>query len=105
MWNEGKIIKEIAEITSYERSTIRKILQNYNISKETIQERSRKYIGKKLGRPVAQLDIETENIIQIFPSISEAQRAFAPKPHGGNINAVCRGNRKTAYGFKWKFIE
>lgn len=105
LWNEGKIIKEIVEITNYERSTISKILHNYNISKETIQKRSLEYKVKKQGRPVAQLDIETENIIQIFPSIAEAHRNFSVKPENGNIGSVCRGIRKTAYGFKWKYIE
>lgn len=106
LWNEGKIIKEIAEITQYDRSTVRKILYNYNITKEEIVSRQQIYNkqNNKQKRPVAQIDIITDEIINIFPSIAEASR-FISKTNTSNISGVCRGVRKTAYGFKWRYIE
>lgn len=53
-------------------------------------------------RKVLQLDKDTEEIIQIYNSASEA----AKKLHcdSSSIQKVCRGKRKTCAGYKWKYI-
>ena len=48
------------------------------------------------------LDKNTEEILQAFPSIEAAYR-YLGKQSSGHIAAVCRGKRKTAAKFKWKF--
>jgi hypothetical protein len=60
------------------------------------------------GRPntwqtkaVLQYDLEG-NFIKEFVSQIEAQY-FMGKPKSDGIGAVCRGNQKTAYGYKWKY--
>ena len=58
---------------------------------------------KEQYHSVVQLDKNTEEIIQIFPSIQAAYN-YLNKPHSGHIASVCKGQRKTAYGFKWKYI-
>jgi hypothetical protein len=45
------------------------------------------------------LDIKTGQVIQIFDSIAEACR-FLDKQHSGHIADVCKGKRKTAYGYR-----
>ena len=99
LWNEGKTVKEIHDITSYDDYTIRVALECYNISSE---ERKKRADNKK-GHLVAQLDKDTEEIIAIYPSKEAANRALG-KGSGGHISDVCYGKRKTAYGYKWKYL-
>ena len=55
-----------------------------------------------LKNPVAQLDVYW-NVIEVFYSVSEAANniEFA---HRGSIYSCCVWKRKTAWGFKWKYI-
>ena len=64
--------------------------------------------GHLKGRPntwqskaVLQYDLE-ENFIREFVSQKEAQYIMG-KPKSDGVGAVCRGEQKTAYGYKWKF--
>ena len=43
-----------------------------------------------------------DEILEILPSVAEAERKYNTNKH---IGQVCKGNRKTAGGFKWKYIE
>jgi hypothetical protein len=51
-------------------------------------------------RKVTQLDLNG-NIIKQYNSITEAERDTGIS----HISGVCRGKRKTAGGFKWKYIK
>jgi hypothetical protein len=43
-------------------------------------------------------------VIKEFPSGGAAAREVMGETKGGaNILAVCRGKRKSAYGYKWRF--
>lgn len=62
------------------------------------------------GTPVLQLDKDTQEVINIYPSASEAARILNPKLIGTNspgnkISAVCRGSRKTTLGYGWRYIK
>ena len=59
---------------------------------------------KTSNRKVAQMD-KDGNVIQIFSSIASAAEAMGIKRSG--IDLVCRGvpYRKTAAGYKWKYID
>lgn len=57
---------------------------------------------KTLNKRVAQLDKSTSEIINTFGSIKEAsEKTGCDKTH---ISGVCRGERITTGGFKWKFV-
>lgn len=56
----------------------------------------RKTVNK---RKVARLS-EDNKVLEVFNSIVEAEKLY-----GKNISEVCRGNRKYAGGYKWKYIE
>lgn len=57
----------------------------------------------KRSKPVQMIDIETNEVINTFASISEASRKM--KISIGNITAVCKGNgRKQAGGYFWRYI-
>ena len=53
------------------------------------------------GKSVAKIDPITNKIIEIYPSISEAERQNGNSKHIGH---VCRGQRKSCKGYFWKFI-
>ena len=100
LYNEGKNIKEISQITHYDEGTCRKALDNFNITHQMRQSRGREAVY----RSVMQIDINSDQIIAIYPSVQEAYNALK-KQHSGHIAAVCNGKRKTAYGYKWKYSE
>ena len=57
--------------------------------------------------PCYMIDITTNKVLMEFSSRSEAGKYVAPnsKKADARIAAVCNGNRKTAYGYKWKNKE
>lgn len=86
-------------------NTIRKWCKKNDLPTHSIDYQPRKEVkqSKPLKRAVAQLDKEN-NIIATFPSITEAGRSIGvDRP--AHIGDVCSGKRKTAYGYKWKYIE
>lgn len=99
LYNEGYGVLQISNITNYDISTIRKVLNNSGISYQ--ERKQREY--QQISKVVAQLDKETEEIIAIYPSTEEANRALN-KQSSGHISQVCNGKRKTAYGYKWRYL-
>lgn len=53
-------------------------------------------------KPVIQIDLLTGKIINIFSSITEAEK---PYNSNGHISDCCNGNRKSAYGYKWQYAD
>lgn len=53
---------------------------------------------------VVKIDVNTNEILQIFESIREAQLSFNILKNTGTIGDCIRGRIKTAYGYKWKFV-
>ena len=98
LFQQGKNIKEISAITHYDVSTCRKALDEFKVSHEDRQIRGRENIIKT----IIQLDKDTNEIVAIFPSIQKAYDSLN-KQHSGHIAEVCKGKRKTAYGYKWMY--
>lgn len=63
-------------------------------------------IQVKSIRKVAQYDLEG-NYIQTFDSMADAAASLNKdrKNGGSQICSVCKGNRITAYGYKWKYVN
>ena len=100
LYNEGLNIKEIANILNYSTDTCSNALTQYGITKK-----EKFYRGRaKQCKTIIQLDKKTEEVLNVFPSIAEAYN-FLGKQHSGHIAEVCKGKRKTAYGYKWKYGE
>lgn len=99
LWKENNSIQEIHNILGYDKGSISKILSIYNISSE-----DKFWRGKENQMvSVAMVDKDTNKIIKVFSSIADAYNELG-KQHSGHITSVCKGQRKTAYGYKWKYI-
>ena len=57
------------------------------------------------GRKTAQYDLDG-NLIAIHKSANDAAKAIGKNANAGrNIRSVCSGDRLTAYGYKWQFVD
>ncbi|MCQ2086660.1 MAG: hypothetical protein MJZ37_01090 [Bacilli bacterium] len=56
-----------------------------------------------ITKAVLQIDIVTGNVLNVFGSLAEAEKKLCLIPGGSAIGKVCRGEEKTAYGFKWRY--
>ena len=89
---ETKSIRAVARLFNHDVETIKKVLYKNNIALFDL--------GAAIIKSVAQIDKDTDEIIQIFPSVAEAEKATGNSKH---ISSVCQGKRKTAQGYKWKY--
>lgn len=61
--------------------------------------------GKKhIQKPILQIDLDGETVYQRFENASDAAR-YCGKKDCGSILDCCKGKRKSAYGFKWRFCD
>lgn len=100
-WKEVHSLKKTAEIVGCHKESVRKVLENYNISKEEIDQDRLAQISK----PVLQLDKITGQIINSFNSIKEAGEALGKPNVKDSIRKACKGEYKTAYGYKWRYRD
>ncbi len=62
--------------------------------------------GKYITRQILQLDNDSCKILNKFPSASEAARIVTGRRNStSRILDCCRGKRKSAFKFKWKYSE
>lgn len=100
LFNKGLNVKQTAEQSGYCEDTCRLALLISNISHKEIVQHGRNVIKKF----VCQIDKQTNEIIRIFPSIQAAYDSLG-KQHSGHIADVCDNKRKTAYGYKRKYMH
>lgn len=89
-----KNLRETARHFQHDVRTIRQILYKYNIQRYSS--------GEGAKKAVVQIDKDTNEIIAVFPSATEAELVV---PTGKHINQVCKGSRKTAGGYKWAYFD
>ena len=86
-------------LTLNKKSESRKGEKHHFYGKQ-LSEGHRKKISEKLSKTIKQIDIATNEIIAIFPSIQEIKRKLGYAP--SLICSCCNGKCKQAYGFKWE---
>ena len=96
---------EVARRMGISLDTIRTILKSNNIEIIKNSEVSARVTGKIIN----QYSLDGE-YIQSFPSAKAAAESLGKisstsKGASSHISDVCRGKRKTAYGYKWKFLQ
>ena len=80
-------------------------------SEETKLKRFESWVrnGRPMKRPlnngrskqIEQIDIVSEEVIQIFPSMQEIKRQLGFSP--SNICHCCKGKKRSVYGYLWKY--
>lgn len=99
LYQQGYMIKEIAEKLGCVDSTIHKALNKYGVDGK---ERIKRSAGQYHIQTIAQYD-KQHNLIKIYNSISDASRETGI--HHSNIIANCKGRRKSAGGFIWEYFR
>ena len=87
-------ISKTAELCQCSNDSVIKILKNRGLTTQDFIKNSCK--------TVAMLDKNTEEILKIFPSAREASKFLNKTPQ--HIRDVCLGKRKSAYGYKWRYL-
>ena len=54
------------------------------------------------GKKVRQIDMKTNECIQVFNSVGDVYRQFN-KQYSSTIRKVCNGQRKSLFGYKWEW--
>ena len=98
LYSELKSVNQVAKIMNCSIDSVSKILKNNNYTTEQLIKNGQ-LIQAKI---VAKINKETDEIIEIFNGTYEAGKSLN-KSHQ-HIQEVCQGKRKTAYGYKWKYI-
>ena len=98
-------IDEVSRRYECDASHLRRILKSRNIDIKTSQEVNKIYNGQCIN----QYDLNN-NYVQTFVTARDAARAMRGKSSslGGvtsHITDVCKGKRKAAYNFIWKYSE
>lgn len=81
---------------------IRQAKLGFKFSDESKQKMSKSHMNKGT-KPVIQIDIKTNNVIQEWISGIEVQRQLGIDSSA--ISKVCRGKLNQTGGFKWKYKE
>lgn len=97
LWLSGKNENEISNLLGCSLPTISAALNAYKIPMSLRKAQGGLANGKKIG----QYDIN-DNLICVYCSASEAARSLGT--YQGNISSCCRGERKTANGYKWRYL-
>lgn len=93
-YEETKNVKKTSELLNKDPQSITRILHYYGIDTSNSNYHRIKMIDKK-----------TKEVLKIFINATEAAKYITNSTDGTHITAVCRGKRKSAYGYLWEFIE
>lgn len=100
LWKQGLSCRDISQKLGYDGATIRAALQDNGISAEERHKRG----ALKISKQVSMLDLKTNKVLKTFPSITDSLTYLNKSADGAShISQVCRGKRKSAYGYKWKY--
>lgn len=105
MYLELQNQNEVARRMGISSDTVSAVLKSNNIERLKSSESS----ALATGKVVNQYSLEGE-YLQSFPSAKAAAASLGKISSTSNgasshISDVCRGKRKTAYGYKWKFSQ
>lgn len=59
--------------------------------------------GASSRRPVRKIDKNSGECLQVYNSITDAEKAMGILKHTGTIGDCIRGRIKSAYGYKWTY--
>ena len=106
LWDEGLSTGQIAEELGYTKNGLVKHLWDYeNYSVDEGRHRGAKNKGVTNGKPIEKYSLDGV-YIETFPNANVAAESVGKgRKDSGNIRACAHGRRKSAYGFRWKFVN
>lgn len=106
LYLSGMRIKDIAKEKHCDHGTVSKCLQARGIdTSKDLEKRNRDLYGKKCQGIKGDIIIEFDSMMDAARYIIDQK--LSVDTLGGiqtHIGQVCNGKRKTAYGYKWKYI-
>lgn len=101
----NKTIAEVANIYGCCVDSVSSILKSKGITDEEIKQRAIKARIQNSEKAVIMIDKVTNEVLMLFDSCREAGRFVTKdeKNNGAHISSACKGERKSAYGYKWKY--
>jgi len=96
MYNDGYNSIGMAKVLNLDQNTVLSKLKSLGF--EVSYNRVRR-------KAVSQIDKQTNEVIQEFESVEAAAISLGSKTYKGHICQVCSGERKSAYGYKWKYVS
>lgn len=109
-YNSLKNMREVAKLNNCSIDSVSKILARSSIPTLSGGEATKNTHGKKIDM----LDKNTQEVLLSFLTQADAARYVMENKYSniadlraavGRIGQVCRGNRKTFAGFKWRYSE
>ena len=103
---EYESVSEAAKINQCDNSYLSRVCNNNKIFKnyKWQYKPNVQYIKKDFSKkPVCQIDLQTNEILNIYESISAAARAV--KGDSSYISKVCKGIQKSSKGFGWEYLD
>lgn len=101
LYKEHQNATKVAEIIGCERHLICRILKANHI--EVIS--SAEIIKRDKSKMIGQYNKNTLELLKIYPSAMEAGRQIGNNGASAHIIKCANGNRKSAYGYVWRYIE
>lgn len=101
LYMAGLTIIEIHNQYHWACDSIRKVLNKYGVSIEERKKRGNQ--ARQENRTIGMYDKETDQLLKTFINRKEAQN-YLQVSASDHIREVCLGKRKTAYGYKWKYL-
>lgn len=63
------------------------------------------FLSKHWKVRIGQYDKQTGQMLRIYDSIVEANLSLGKAKNDSSITSVCKGRRKSAFGYVWKYEE
>ena len=108
LWDSGLTTTEIGELIGSTQAGVRNALIGYpNYSVEESLHRGAKRGGITKGKPIQQYSLGGV-YMNTFPNATVAAESLGAgmgRAESNNIRACANGKRKSAYGYRWKFVE
>lgn len=86
-------------------STKKELVAWYNDKMGIVIEKKVKRPISEISRPIKQICLKTGNVLNTFTSQANALRALDAPFKSNHITQVCRGLRKSAYGYYWQYAD
>lgn len=99
LYQSGLTVRDVSKILGYTEETCRTALHLNSITRNEIADNAKKHISKS----IAQIDVNTNETINVYASITDAYNSLGKK-FSGHIADVCSGKRKSAYGYRWEYV-